>query len=465
MVSLVLHYIEDWRNMDFKNINKTLITRVVLLTVTCFLLAHVLYTNEFVVTQIIVLALLAMQVLALIKYMNNTNREVMQFLNSIQYDDLTYSHSVDNPNTYVEQLYNEFNKVLKRLKEVRKEKEADFQYLKNIVQHVGIGLVTFDNSGKIQIMNTAARKLLRTAHVKNIKDLSTISDHLVDSFLRLKTGGHDLIKVHINDDIVQLAVYAIELTLRDEQYKLVSLQNIHNELEEKEMEAWQNLVRVLTHEIMNSVTPISSLAGTVEEELRTQINNDLEIKQITNEEVEELHLAIKTIQRRSVGLIRFVQDFRNLTHIPKPIIKEVNVRELLKALLVLHKKEAKEAGVTLSLDIDSENMVIQADKSQIEQVVINLIKNAIQSFDEQEDRKVEIKAFYNEKSRPIITVKDNGNGIDEEALEKIFIPFFTTKKNGSGIGLSFSRQIMRQHQGILGVKTKIDKGTEFSLRF
>jgi len=462
---LVLHFIEGWKSMGFKNINKTIITRVVLLTITCLLLAHVLYSNEFVVTQIIVFALLVMQVLALIKYMNNTNKEVMQFLNSIQYDDLSYSHLVENPNTYVEQLYNEFNKVLKRLKEVKKEKEADFQYLKNIVQHVGIGLVTFDNSGKIQIMNTAARKLLRTAHVNNIKDLNTISDHLVNSFLRLKTGGHDLIKVHINDNVVQLAVYAIELTLRDEQYKLVSLQNIHNELEEKEMEAWQNLVRVLTHEIMNSVTPISSLAGTVEEELRTQLNNDLDIKQISNEEIKELHLAIITIQRRSAGLIRFVQDFRNLTHIPKPVFTKVNVEELLKALIVLHKKEAKEAGVTLSLDVDSENMFIHVDKSQIEQVVINLIKNAIQAFDEQEDRKVEIKAFYNEKSRPIIIVKDNGNGIDEEALEKIFIPFFTTKKEGSGIGLSLSRQIMRQHQGILGVKTKIDEGTEFSLRF
>jgi len=451
--------------MDFKDINKTLIARVAFLTLTCFMLVHVIYTDEFVVTQLVMVVLLVMQVLSLIKYINNTNKEVMQFLKSIQYDDLTYSHTIKNPNTYVEELYNEFNKVLKRLKDVRKEKEADFQYLKNIVQHVGIGLVTFDNSGKIQMMNTAARKLLRTAHVKNIKDLSSISDHLVDSFLRLKTGGHDLIKVQINDDIVQLAVFAIELTLRDEQYKLVSLQNIQNELEEKEMEAWQNLVRVLTHEIMNSVTPISSLAGTVEDELSRQLENDMEVNQITNEEVEELHLAVKTIQRRSEGLIRFVQDFRNLTHIPKPVITEVNVKEMLDDLIVLHKKEAEEAGIELTLKVDSEKMFINVDRSQIEQVVINLLKNAIQAFDEQTDRKVEVHAYYNEKSRPIIKVKDNGNGIDEEALEKIFIPFFTTKKNGSGIGLSLSRQIMRQHQGMLGVKTKMDEGTEFSLRF
>ena len=406
-----------------------------------------------------------MQVIALIKYINNTNQEVMQFLNSIQYDDLSYSHTVENPNTYVEQLYQEFNKVLKRLRDVRKEKEADFQYLKNIVQHVGIGLVTFDKNGKIQIMNTAARKLLRTAHVKNIRDLGSISDHLVDSFLRLKTGGHDLIKVEINGDIVQLAVYAIELTLRDEQYKLVSLQNIQNELEEKEMEAWQNLVRVLTHEIMNSVTPISSLAGTVEGELNAQLHNGVNINQISNEEVEELHLAIKTIQKRSAGLIKFVQEFRNLTHIPKPKISEVNVKEMLETLVLLHKKEAEQEGIEISMNVNPEKFMIQADKSQIEQVLINLLKNAIQAFDEQEDKHIEVKAYFNDKRRPIISVKDNGNGIDEEALEKIFIPFFTTKKNGSGIGLSLSRQIMRHHQGMLGVKTKMDEGTEFFLRF
>jgi len=397
--------------------------------------------------------------------MQKGNEELVSFLDSIRHDDISYSYTTDSENENINKLNNALNKVLKNLREVRKEKDADFQYLKNIVQHIGIGLITFKSDGKIQIMNTAAKKLLKVNHAENIDELSSVSERLVEIFKKLRTGGRDLLRLEIGGDIVQMAVYAIELTLRGDEFKLVSIQNIQNELEEKEMEAWQNLVRVLTHEIMNSVTPISSLANTVQEELNIQLANGKDVNTMTNEEVEDIHLAIQTIKKRSHGLIRFVQDFRNLTHIPKPKIGDVNVKRLLEEMVRLLQKEIESHDVSLNVRIDPENLVIQADKDLIEQVLINLIKNALQSFDEQTNKLVELSAYVDEKSRPIISVKDNGNGIEEEALEKIFIPFFTTKKTGSGIGLSLSRQIMRQHHGLLGVKTKLDEGTEFFLRF
>ena len=265
--------------------------------------------------------------------------------------------------------------------------------------------------------------------------------------------------------MIQLAVFAIVLSLRGYEFKLVSIQNIQSELEEKEMDAWQNLVRVLTHEIMNSVTPISSLAGTVEGELSHYLNSAGGISEMPKEDVQDLYEAVDTIQKRSQGLIRFVQDFRNLTHIPKPKLAIISVEDLLKDINVLLASEITENNITYTQTIEPKSMSINADKALIDQVLINLIKNAIQSFDEETTRIVEVKAFLSEKGRPTITVTDNGSGIDEEALEKIFIPFFTTKKRGSGIGLSLSRQIMRKHQGILGVKTKIDEGTEFTMRF
>ena len=212
----------------------------------------------------------------------------------------------------------ELNRVLLDLKEVRKEKEAEYQYLKNIVQHIGIGLITFNQAGEIQIMNTSAKKLLRVGNIKNVSDLRTVNENMVDTFRRLRTGGRDLLRFEIGGEIVQLAIYAIELTLSGELYKLVSVQNIQSELEEKEMEAWQNLVRVLTHEIMNSVTPISSLANTVEEDLSLQLDSTEDNQTLSNDDFEDMHLAIQTIKKRSEGLITFVQDFRNLTHIPKP---------------------------------------------------------------------------------------------------------------------------------------------------
>jgi C4-dicarboxylate-specific signal transduction histidine kinase len=245
---------------------------------------------------------------------------------------------------------------------------------------------------------------------------------------------------------------------------LVSLQNIQSELEEKEMEAWQNLVRVLTHEIMNSVTPISSLANTVEDELKLQLDQE-NGHTLTSEDISDLHLAVQTIQKRSKGLIRFVQDFRNLTHIPKPKISAVSVKEMVEQIILLLHKEIEQSQVNVTISIDPEDMIINADKELIEQVLINLVKNAVQSFDEHTNKLVEVSGLINDKNRPVIRVKDNGTGIYEEALLKIFIPFFTTKEHGSGIGLSLSRQIMRQHQGVLAVKTKMDEGTEFELRF
>lgn len=451
--------------MDFSNVKTAVLFRVGALLVTIFSLAFLIASDGYIITELILLILLGLQVISLIKYVQRGNEDILVFLESIENDDMTHRYKTDFDNPELNRLNAALNKVLINLQEARKEKEADYQYLKNIVQHIGIGLITFDKKGKVQIINTAAKKLLKVNQLDNISDLKSLNENLVDIIIRLRTGGRDLIRMEIGGDIVQLAIYAIELTLRGKMYKLISVQNIQNELEEKEMEAWQNLVRVLTHEIMNSVTPISSLANTVEDELKVQLNNDQEINAISNEDIEDLHLAVQTIKKRSQGLIRFVQDFRNLTHIPKPKIAEIAVQPLLVEMLMLLKKEIEINNVQASIKVDPPSMTINADKELIEQVLINLIKNATQAFDEQTNKLVEVKAYFDEKSRPIISIKDNGNGIDDEALQKIFIPFFTTKKSGSGIGLSLSRQIMRQHQGMLGVKSKVDEGTEFFLRF
>src|SRR5258706_3758403 len=336
------------------------------------------------------------------------------------------------------------------------------QFFKNIVQHVGIGILTFNKEGTIQIMNTTAKRLLRVDKVDKLDDLREVDVTLVESFLKLKTGGRELLRLKMGDETLYLSLYAIELTLRGEVMKLISMSNIQSELEEKEMEAWQNLVRVLTHEIMNSVTVISSLAGMVEGELEDKLKkSDLVLKK---EEAEDMYLSIQTIGKRSAGLIKFVKEFRNLTHVPKPKLIEVVVKDLLEEMAMLHKKELADHGVMISVETQSNDLVVQVDKTMIEQVLINLIKNAIQAFDNQLEKKIVLSAHTNE-GHIIISVKDNGNGIDADALERIFVPFFTTKKTGSGIGLSLSRQIMRQHGGQITVKSKLGEGTEFLLRF
>ena len=384
-------------------------------------------------------------------------------LSAINFDDTSQTFKTNSNDQQVYQYCKKLNEAMAASRQTRRDRDSDYQFFRNIVQHVGIGLLTFQKDGTVQIINSAARKLLRVGQIQNISQLNDNSPTLVEAFQKLKTGGRELIHLKIGDDTVQLSVFAIELTLRGEEIKLISMSNIQSELEEKEMEAWQNLVRVLTHEIMNSVTPISSLAVTVEEELQKQLKAPN--PEIKKDELEDMHLSLQTISRRSEGLIRFVKEFRSLTQVPQPRLSEIALQPLLEEMAMLHKKELSDRTILLTTKTEPAQLTALADKNMIEQVLINLIKNAIQAFDEQTDRKIELTAYISDKGRPVISVKDNGAGIDPEAQEKIFIPFFSTKKSGSGIGLSLSRQIMRVHEGRITVKSTLGEGTEFLLKF
>lgn len=450
--------------MEFNWRRSPVLPRVALLVASIFLFTFFIFSRGDWFYALVFLGLSAYQVKLLVEYLDRSNENIASFLDSIEFDDLSYSFKTASDDPTVVRLHRELNEAMLKLRNARREKDSEFLFFKNIVMHVGIGLIVFREDGKIEIFNSAARKLLKTTRAENVRDLKPVSEPLVSVFEKLKTGGRELMQLKVGEERVQLSIYAIELTLRGENVKLISLQNIQRELEEKEMEAWQNLVRVLTHEIMNSVTPISSLAGVVEEELKTHMA-DAQAPPLRPDQLEDIHLSLQTISKRSEGLIHFVKEFRSLTSIPQPKPVHIDVRTLLEEMAMLHRKELMEKQIRLDITVYPEDLTLSADKNMIEQVVINLIKNAMQAFEDQEEKKIELRAFVNDKSRPVIVVKDNGTGIDPEAMEKIFIPFFTTKKTGSGIGLSLSRQIMRQHQGTLSVKSVVGEGTEFLMRF
>ncbi len=454
---------EEWKSMA-SNWRSPVVTRVAILVATILAFAYLTVDKGNSILIVLLLGVIFYQVSQLIKTIERSNANITSFLDSIRFDDLSSSFKTESDDPTVKRLHKELNEALAKLRNSRTERDSEYQFFKNIVQHVGIGLLTFKKDGTIQIMNTAAKRLLHVTKAETVEDLRVVSDPLVEVFLKLKTGGRELIRLKTGDESVQLSIFAIELTMRGEEVKLISMNNIQSELEEKEMEAWQNLVRVLTHEIMNSVTPISSLAGIVEEDLKHRIEKGPEAI-LNKEELQDMHLSLHTITKRSEGLIHFVREFRNLTHIPKPKLASVEAKELLDEMAMLHKKELADRSIICTVQSEPEHLKIFADKHMIEQVLVNLVKNAIQAFDEQDNKLIELSAYTNEKGRPVIRVKDNGPGIDPEALEKIFIPFFSTKKTGSGIGLSLSRQIMRQHEGSITVKSTVGEGTEFFLRF
>ncbi len=456
--------------MGYRNFRFQAILRVGLLILTVFVFVNLFYSESYTLTKLLVGGLLAFQIQNLFRYISKSNREIVGFLKTIQYDDFSHTYSEHQEGSGLDELYHEFNEVIRKYREIRADKEAQYQYLKTIVQHVGIGIITFDKEGEIQIMNAAARRLLAVGQIKNVNQLQTVSAELINSIRTLRTGGRDLIKIMKNDDEIQVAVYVIQLSLRGKEFKLVSLQNIQSELEEKEMEAWQNLIRVLTHEIMNSVTPISSLASTIETELNDFLESSGDTSEISHDTLEDFHLALKTIHNRSESLIKFVSDFRNMTRVKHPELEETPILDILKHIIMLLKTDIEEFKIELDLNVEPKDLKINLDKEQIEQVLINLIKNAIQAVAENEEegkkkKLIKIKAWKTNDNLSYVSISDNGTGIDEEALKKIFIPFFTTKKNGSGIGLSLSKQIMRQHQGNITVKSALNVGTEFLLKF
>lgn len=387
------------------------------------------------------------------------------FLDSIRYADFSRNFKIEGLGSRYDELKSAFNQVIDNFQKIRTDKEEHFHYLQNVIQHVGIGLIAFNNTGEIELINNSARKIMQVYHVDFLDDLAQISDELPMKLNQLKSGDRTIIQLLIQDKNVQLVVYATEFKIRNRLIKLVSLQNIQSELEEQEMAAWQKLISVLTHEIMNSITPIASLSATVNQILKDNLDDNGNIAPLDNETIDDIRSSLLTINKRSTGLIRFVESYRSLTKIPKPKFNIIPVNNLFQNLHNLLDDDIQNAGIYFNSSIDPYSLELTIDQEQIEQVLINLIKNAMHALTESSDPKIELKAFLNEKGRSIIQISDNGPGIIKDVIDKIFIPFFTTKSNGSGIGLSLSKQIMRAHGGTITVNSIPYENTTFTLIF
>lgn len=333
------------------------------------------------------------------------------------------------------------------------------------MQHVGIGLIAFQPDGNVTLINTAAKRLLNVASLKNIISLESWSPPLVKALFKLKPREKTQIRIDDNNELLQLALYATEFKLRDHTYKLVSIQNIYTELEEKEIDAWQKLIRVLTHEIMNSITPISSLASTINELIKDSTNLSFAQKPEDGETLTDICEAAETIQKRSEGLLHFVDGYRNLTLIQKPNFRIFPIKELFNRASKLIQINLKEKNIKLEIKIEPKTLELAADPELIEQALINLLLNALHAVEGRKNAKIILLAQLDGRSKTIIQVKDNGYGISKENMDKVFIPFYSTKEGGSGVGLSLSRQIMRMHNGTINVQSEPDVKTTITLRF
>jgi nitrogen fixation/metabolism regulation signal transduction histidine kinase len=418
---------------------------------------------EKIVTTILLGSVIIGVIIELFYFIERTNRRLTRFLESVRYSDFISGFSSDNQlGKSFKDLNKAFNEVLEAFLRARSEKEEHWQYLNTVVQQVGTGLLSFDEEGNVELINATAKKYLRAPQIHNIAEIKQSSEALYTLFLDIKPGASSLFQL---DFKTNLAMNATELILRSSTYKLITMQNIQPELQQKEIESWQNLTRVLRHEIMNSITPIASLTSTMKDILVEDLDQQNGVFEIGTEAVDDLQEGLDTIENRSQGLIRFIDAYRDYTSIPAPKLKTIVLAELIDHMANLLKIEIRKFSVDFEWDVEPQDLKISADEELMEQVMINMLKNAIEAVENNQDAKVSLKSFKDPEGHVIINIRDNGQGILPEAQEKIFIPFYTTKKTGSGIGLALSRQIMQLHNGSLTVESVTDEYTEFTLKF
>lgn len=450
--------------MLYKSFRFNCIIRVIFLGTTLGLFFYLLFQSTLYTAIFISGLLILYQTYTLIHYVEKTNRDLTRFFQSIKYADFSQSFKGSGFGSSFDELRAAFAEVSNAFRKARAEKEEHYRYLQTVVQHVAVGLIAFRPDGDVELINNAAKRLLKVPRLKNIKSLEFLSKNLVKTLFGLKPRENALVKVEAENELLHLALYATEFKLRGEKFTLVSLQNIHSELEEKEMEAWQKIIRVLTHEIMNSITPIASLTSTIHELIREAYGKKTAEKKADIEALNDIQQALQTIQKRSQGLLHFVDAYRNLTMIPKPNFQVFPIKDLFNRVEQLMQANIADTGAVFKVQIEPQTLELVADPGLIEQVLINLLLNALQSMEAQENVRIELKACL-DKGKVMIQVTDNGPGISEENLEKIFIPFFSTKEGGSGIGLSLSRQIMRLHRGTISVHSEPKVQTAFTLIF
>jgi two-component system, NtrC family, nitrogen regulation sensor histidine kinase NtrY len=411
-----------------------------------------------------IIFLIGLQAYMLVILVNKTNTDLEKFFSSVQDHDSSVRFSENTKNNPFRKLHDRMNNLNTTIQNVKIENERTSHFLQSVVDHVDIGLLSFDTNGKIEIYNRAAKRYLKVHQPQQLSSLKTSNDEIFKILNTIKPGQEILHKMKIDNLLQSILVKATELKFESNVIKLVSFQDITNELDKKELDSWQRLIRVLTHEIMNSISPITSLTGVISGYFKKKGDETpVPLEYIDNQIISKTLSGLNTIEETGKGLLEFVDKYRSLTSLPKPDLSKFTVGSLFRKCKLLMESNISD-NIHISTNVKPEDLSIIADYAQIEQVLINLIKNASEALSGKKNGKIGMKAFYADDGT-LIQVEDNGPGISGDIIEDIFVPFYTTKENGSGIGLSLSKQIMQNHEGTISVNSAPDKGSRFILKF
>ncbi len=450
--------------MISKYLYVNIIIRVLLLVVFCSLLGYFLFVDYSVRIAVISLITIIIFTLNLISFLNTTNKRIRFFFDSVRNDDSSLSFPVDIKGLAFSELFESMNRVNRQIQRLKIENRQQEQYFQILLEHLATGIITYDSKGHIMHANSAARRLLSSEVLTHLSQIERIDKKLYNAINSIKPYERRLVAMNNEQGEIQLSLKATSFGIKENELIILSIQDIKHELDEKELESWMKLIRVLMHEIMNSITPITSLSESLSK-IYSVNGEPVTPEEVTSKAIETTLLGLNVIKDQGKGLMSFVESYRKLTRVPEPEKKLFKVSELLGRVKVLYDSLEKNQKVELLVSIENPELEIFADQNLISQVLINLLKNALEANEENPDTRITISSGTDIDNRPELYVADNGPGISEEKLEEIFVPFFTTKEKGSGIGLSISKQIMKVHGGKLKVRSVPDKETLFCLSF
>lgn len=454
--------------MYSKSLFSAVLFRIILIIISSFAFISIIpyLHNEYYLSLIGIGILIIYQVYNLVQYVNKTNRKLAHFFNSVRNEDSVLTHSSKYDGEIFDSLSGSLNELNTTIGEMRRQNARQSLFLNNLVEHVGVGLISYTRDGNVEIFNNAAKSLLQINQLSNLNDLSIKYPELFKCILELQPHNHQLIKVVTKQSALFLSLKLSIFKSEKETLNLLSLQNIRIELEQNELDSWQKLIRVLTHEISNSISPIASLANTTKKYfVKKDTGSIMRMDEIDDTMLYKTVDSLDTIETTGRGLIDFVGKYRSLTELPQPKFEKFRICDLFDKLQTLLIEEADSNDIVLEFNSSPNTLELTADISLLEKVLINLIKNAFQALENSKDGKVRVSAYKNVENRVEIITKDNGDGIPPNIIDDIFIPFYTTKNSGSGIGLSLSRQIMRLHSGTITVNSIPNEATVFCLTF
>lgn len=450
--------------MGFRKFSLLIALRTTLLLAVLTALVQLINVSGYMASTMLVALILIALIYEFFIFVSKTNKELTRFLDAARYADYSQRFQFQAMGAGFGELGDAFTDILDRFRTIRSDQEKELRRLKALIEHVPVPLITIHHDGHITLWNNAARRLFGTARISKLSDMAQFGKNFAREMERIQPGERKLAVFKLDGVEKRLSIGSSQIIFEGKSEQLVSLQDIQSELDVMQLQAWQDLVRVLTHEIMNSITPVASLAKTAAD-LVDDAKSKVTDRPDVVEELADVADAVNTVARRSDGLMNFVTGFRQLTRLPPPKKKTITLDDLISRACVLGTQGWDDKHITLSIDIHPKGLDASLDADMMEQVLINILQNAEQALENKSDAGVTIRGFMNRQGRPTLEISDNGPGIPKDILPEIFVPFFTTKRQGSGVGLALTRQVLIAHGGSVSVRNQENGGACFTLTF